>query len=209
MNLIFLGPPGVGKGTHAKMLNGELGVPQISTGDMLRANIREGTELGKQAKRFIDAGELVPDAVVIGMVRERLKAPDCEKGYVLDGFPRTVAQAEALGQFARIDAVVNLIAAKDVIMGHLTGRRVCASCSATFHTSRLKDEKVCPDCGGELIHRRDDRPETIANRLDVYEKQTAPLISYYRKAGLLRDVKVEGSLDGDHVLVREALGLST
>ena len=208
MNLIFLGPPGVGKGTHAKLLMEELGIPQISTGDMLRGNIREGTDLGLQAKRFIDAGELVPDMVVIGMVRLRLSAPDCGKGYILDGFPRTVAQAEALGTFARIDAVINLVASDDKIMGHLTGRRVCSKCSGTFHTSRLRDEKVCPDCGGALIHRDDDKPETIARRLDVYQKQTAPLIAYYRKIGLLRDVAVEGSLEANHEVIRGALGLT-
>ena len=208
MNLIFLGPPGVGKGTHAKLLMEELGIPQISTGDMLRWNIREGTELGLQAKRYIDAGELVPDTVVIGMVRLRLQAPDCAKGYILDGFPRTVAQAEALGTLSKIDAVINLVASDDKIMGHLTGRRVCSKCSATFHTSRLKDEKVCPDCGGALIHRDDDKPETIARRLDVYQRQTAPLIAHYRKVGLLRDVAVEGSLEANHAAIRGALGLT-
>ena len=133
MNLIFLGPPGAGKGTHAGMLREEIGIPQISTGDMLRQNIREGTELGLKAKRFIDAGELVPDEVVIGMVKERLSQPDCEKGYVLDGFPRTVPQAEALSRFADIDKVLDLVVSEDIILGHLTGRRVCADCRGTFH----------------------------------------------------------------------------
>ncbi len=207
MNLIFLGPPGVGKGTHAKLLMEEMNIPQISTGDMLRGNIREGTGLGLEAKRFIDAGELVPDSVVIGMVRQRLQAPDCSKGYILDGFPRTVAQAEALSGFAKIDAVVNLIASDDKIMGHLTGRRVCSKCSNTFHASRLKDERVCPDCGGALIHREDDKPETIARRLEVYKRQTEPLIAHYQETGLLRNVAVEGSLEANHEAIRGALGL--
>ncbi len=207
MNLIFLGPPGAGKGTHAGMLREEIGIPQISTGDMLRQNIREGTELGLKAKRFIDAGELVPDEVVIGMVKERLSQPDCEKGYVLDGFPRTVPQAEALSRFADIDKVLDLVVSEDIILGHLTGRRVCADCRGTFHTRRLKDDKVCPDCGGRLIQREDDKPETVMNRLAVYHRQTEPLIVYYRAQGLLVDVVLGGELDRDHKAIREALGL--
>ncbi|NLE20972.1 MAG: adenylate kinase [Clostridiales bacterium] len=207
MNLIFLGPPGAGKGTHAGMLREEIGIPQVSTGDMLRENIREGTELGLKAKRFIDAGELVPDEVVIGMVRERLSQPDCAKGYVLDGFPRTVPQAEALSRFADIDKVVNLVVGEDIILGHLSGRRVCADCRGTFHTRRLRDDKVCPDCGGRLIQREDDKPETIKNRLAVYRRQTEPLISFYRENGLLTDVPLQGELASDHAVLREALGL--
>jgi len=207
VNLIFLGPPGAGKGTHAGMLREEIGIPQISTGDMLRQNIREGTELGLKAKRFIDAGELVPDEVVIGMVKERLSQPDCEKGYVLDGFPRTVPQAEALSRFADIDKVLDLVVSEDIILGHLTGRRVCADCRGTFHTRRLKDDKVCPDCGGRLIQREDDKPETVMNRLAVYHRQTEPLIVYYRAQGLLVDVVLGGELDRDHKAIREALGL--
>lgn len=208
MNVIFLGPPGVGKGTHAKMFNQELGVPQISTGDMLRQNIKRGTALGLEAKRYMDAGELVPDEVVIGMVRERLQEPDAAQGYILDGFPRTVAQAEALARFARIDAVVNLIAEDEVILAHLSGRRVCKACGGTFHISRLQPgETACRLCGGPLIHRDDDKPETIANRLAVYQRQTAPLIGYYREKGLLRDVMLAGSLEDDHLLVSKALGL--
>lgn len=208
MNIILLGPPGVGKGTHAKMFNTELGIPQISTGDMLRQNIKRGTALGLKAKSFIDAGELVPDQVVIDMVEERLKAADCERGYVLDGFPRTVAQAESLGGFARIDAVINLIAREEVIMGHLTGRRVCRECGSIFHTRRLEENQTyCPVCGGALIQRDDDKPETIANRLKVYENQTAPLIGYYRDKGLLRDVEVEGTIEENHELISRALGL--
>lgn len=208
MNIILLGPPGVGKGSHAKMFTQEMGIPQISTGDMLRQNIKRGTTLGFEAKKFIDAGELVPDEVVIGMVRERLKAPDCDHGYILDGFPRTVPQAEALAEFAKIDAVVNLIASEEVIMSHLTGRRVCKDCGATYHTRRLKSGQTsCQSCGGTLIHRDDDKPETIANRLSVYQNQTAPLVDYYRETGLLHDVVVEGGLEENHALIMASLGL--
>ena len=208
MNIILLGPPGVGKGSHAKMFTQDLGIPQISTGDMLRQNIKRETTLGLAAKKYIDAGELVPDEVVIGMVRERLQAPDTQQGYILDGFPRTVAQAEAQADFARIDAVVNLIAREEVIMSHLTGRRVCKDCGSTFHIRRLKPgQTTCQVCGGTLIHRDDDKPETIANRLQVYQRQTEPLIGYYREKGLLRDVVVEGTLEDNHALVSQALGL--
>lgn len=209
MNIILLGPPGVGKGTHAKMFTQDMGIPQISTGDMLRQNIKRGTALGLEAKKFIDAGELVPDEVVIGMVRERLQAPDCDHGYILDGFPRTVAQAEALIDFAQLDAVVNLIASEEVIMGHLTGRRVCKDCGSTYHIRRLKPgQTTCQSCGGTLIHRDDDQPETIANRLKVYQRQTEPLIGFYREKGLLKDVVVEGKLEDNHALIMEALGLT-
>lgn len=207
MNLIFLGPPGVGKGTHAKLLVGLLGIPQISTGDMLRGHIKQGTELGLEAKRFIDAGELVPDSVVIGMVRERLAQPDCQPGFILDGFPRTVPQAEALGGLTRIDAVVNLVADRAIILRNLGGRRVCRDCGATYHISRLAGATTCAACGGPLIHRQDDQPETILHRLEVYQAQTEPLIAYYRAAGLIRDVVVEGTIDQDSLLIRQALGL--
>ncbi|MGI6688147.1 MAG: adenylate kinase [Christensenellales bacterium] len=208
MNIILLGPPGVGKGTHAKMFTQDLGIPQISTGDMLRQNIKRGTALGLKAETFINAGELVPDEVVIAMVRERLQASDCDHGYILDGFPRTVAQAEALSGFARIDAVVNLIASQEVIMGHLTGRRVCKDCGSTYHIRRLKENQTtCQACGGTLIHRDDDKPETIANRLSVYHRQTEPLVDYYRGKGLLKDVVVEGKLEDNHALIMKALGL--
>lgn len=207
VNLILLGPPGVGKGSHAKLFTEELGIPQISTGDMLRRNIREGTLLGKQAKGFIDAGELVPDEVVIGMVRERLQEPDAGKGYILDGFPRTVAQAEALSAFTSLTHVINLIAGEHIIMEHLSGRRVCSQCSSTFHTRTVGDSTVCPACGGTLIHRDDDKPDTIATRLEVYRRQTEPLISYYREKGLLKDVVVEGGLDENHLDILKAMGI--
>lgn len=207
MNLIFLGPPGAGKGTHASKLSQQLSIPQISTGDMLRSALREQTTLGLEAKKFMDAGELVPDGVIIGMVKERLKAPDARKGYIFDGFPRTVAQAEALGAFAKIDVVLNLMVSDEVIIRRLSGRRVCPACSGTFHTTLLKDEKICPTCGTALIQRKDDEPETILNRLSVYRRQTEPLISYYHLQGLLRSVDGEGFVDDNYAAILSALDI--
>lgn len=208
MNLIFLGPPGAGKGTHASRLMQELKIPQISTGDMLRKHVRENTPLGQEARKYMDAGELVPDDVIIGMVRERLEEPDAKNGYIFDGFPRTVAQAEALEAFTAIDVVLDLVVSDEVILHRLTGRRVCPDCSGTFHTSRLEDEHVCPNCGGKLIQRQDDMPETIIHRLEVYRKQTEPLIKYYEAKGLLRDVNGEGHADVNYAEVKKALGLA-
>lgn len=208
MNIIFLGPPGVGKGTHAKLLGEELNIPQISTGDMLRAHIKGQTALGMAAKKHIDAGELVPDDVVIGMVKERLAQPDCENGFILDGFPRTIPQAEALKAITTIDAVIDLVAGNEVILGRLSGRRVCKDCGATYHISRLDGKTTCEACGGPLIHRVDDQPDTILNRLKVYEEQTAPLIAYYEKEGLLHAVSAEEGIEVDHQLIKEALGLT-
>ena len=167
MNIIFLGPPGAGKGTHAQLLMNELGIPQISTGDMLRQAMKAGTEMGLSAKRYIDAGELVPDEVVIGIVKDRLNADDCKNGYILDGFPRTVKQAEALGQFARIDVALNISLSDDVIISRLSGRRVCLKCGATYHISTLEGREDCAVCGDKLVQRKDDAPETVKNRLAV------------------------------------------
>jgi len=207
MNLIFLGPPGAGKGTHASKLSQQLSIPQISTGDMLRSALREQTTLGLEAKKFMDAGELVPDGVIIGMVKERLKAPDARKGYIFDGFPRTAAQAEALGAFAKIDVVLNLMVSDEVIIRRLSGRRVCPACNGTFHITFLKDEKVCPTCGAALIQRKDDEPETILNRLSVYRRQTEPLINYYQQQGLLRSVDGEGFVDDNYTAILTALDI--
>lgn len=191
MKLIFLGPPGAGKGTQATGVSSHLRVPHISTGDMFRSAIKNQTPTGLEAKRYMDAGQLVPDSVVIAMVKERLAMADCENGYLLDGFPRTVEQAEALEQFAAPDAVVDIEVPDEMLVDRLTGRRVCATCSGTFHISKLADEKLCPVCGGELYQRDDDKPATISNRLNVYHEQTAPLIGYY--AGLGRLKRIDGN----------------
>lgn len=191
MKLIFLGPPGAGKGTQATGVSSHLRVPHISTGDMFRSAIKNQTPTGLEAKRYMDAGQLVPDSVVIAMVKERLAMEDCANGYLLDGFPRTVEQAEALEKFAAPDAVVDIEVPDEMLVDRLTGRRVCATCSGTFHISKLADEKLCPVCGGELYQRDDDKPATISNRLNVYHEQTAPLIGYY--AGLGRLKRIDGN----------------
>lgn len=188
MKLVFLGPPGAGKGTQAAVISQKLNIPHISTGDMFRRAIREQTPTGLKAKTFMDAGKLVPDEVVIELVRERLKLEDCSNGFLLDGFPRTVLQAQALETIVGLDAVIDIDVADEALMKRLTGRRVCSKCAGTFHTSNLKDEKVCPDCASELIHRDDDKPETIANRLKVYHDQTSPLIGFYSEKGLLKTI---------------------
>ncbi len=186
MKLIFLGPPGAGKGTQATGVSTKLNVPHISTGDMFRSAIKNETKTGLEAKSYMDKGQLVPDSVVIDMVRERLAMGDCENGFLLDGFPRTVEQAEALDTISTPDAVVNIAVDDEKLLDRLTGRRVCGKCQGTFHISKLADEKVCPVCGGELIHRDYDKPATISNRLKVYREQTAPLIGYYSELGKLR-----------------------
>ena len=207
MNLIFLGPPGAGKGTHAVKLSEQLGIPQISTGDMLRQHVREQTHLGLEAKKFMDAGELVPDDVIIGMVKVRLQEPDCKNGYIFDGFPRTVAQAEELDKFAKIDAVLNLIVSDDVIIERLSGRRVCPQCNGTFHVRYLENEHICPVCGAKLVQRKDDLSDTVLNRLDVYRRQTEPLAAYYEQQGLLKDANGEGSVDDNYNGVLAALNI--
>ena len=188
MKLIFLGPPGAGKGTQALGVSSSLNIPHISTGDMFRSAIKNETPTGLEAKRYMDAGQLVPDSVVIAMVEERLAMPDCANGYLLDGFPRTVEQAEALQGISEPDAVVNIDVPDELLMDRLTGRRVCPKCAGTFHISKLADPTVCPVCGDALIHRNDDKPETIANRLSVYHAQTAPLIGYYTDNGKIRNI---------------------
>ena len=188
MNIIFLGPPGAGKGTQAQIVCQRLGIPQVSTGDMLRAAIAAGTEMGLKAKEYMDQGQLVPDEVVIGIVKDRLADADCQKGYILDGFPRTVEQAAALGTFAKIDVAINLDVPDDVLVKRLSGRRVCPLCGAPYHVDRLNGETVCRADGTPLIQRDDDKAETVQNRLAVYHQKTAPLIDYYREAGLLKNI---------------------
>ena len=195
MKLIFLGPPGAGKGTQAAGVSAHLKVPHISTGDMFRSAIKNATPVGLEAKKYLDAGELVPDSVVIDMVRERLSMPDCANGYLLDGFPRTVEQAIALDSFSAPDAVVDIDVPDERLLSRLTGRRICGKCQGTFHISKLDDEKVCPVCGGELYQRNDDKPETINTRLKAYHEQTEPLIGYYKGLGKLRTVNGDGQLE--------------
>lgn len=195
MKLILLGPPGAGKGTQAQMLMERYGIPQISTGDMLRAAVKNGTPMGLKAKACMDAGALVPDAVVVGIVEERLRQPDCGAGFILDGFPRTLPQADALQATLvalgkELDAVVSLEVDVDALVERLVGRRSCPSCGAGYHVrfDPPRQEGVCDRCGAGLIQREDDQETTIRNRMEVYRQQTAPLVDYYGKAGLLRSV---------------------
>ncbi len=192
MKLVLLGPPGAGKGTQAKMLTEKFGIPQISTGDILRSAVKDGTVLGLKAREFMDAGALVPDEVVIGIVAERLLAADCYKGFILDGFPRTVAQADALQSNLeqmdkQLDWVVSLKVDAEALVTRLTGRRTCRDCGKGYHVDfdPPQQEGLCDSCGGELFQREDDREETIRKRLAVYDEQTSPLIDYYGSAGLL------------------------
>lgn len=205
MNIIFLGPPGAGKGTQAQRICAALGIPQVSTGDILRRAIKEQTPTGLKAKSFIDAGKLVPDEVVIAIVEERLKEADCQKGYILDGFPRTVPQAEALDGIAHIDGVVELAVEDQQLVDRLSGRRVCLKCGATYHISQLNGRTQC-DCGETLVQRDDDKPETVLSRLKVYHDQTAPLTDYYEKKGLLH--RIDGAKDRDAIYadILEVLG---
>lgn len=186
MKIILLGAPGAGKGTQATRISEKYSIPHISTGDILRKNIKDGTELGKLAKDFIDKGLLVPDEVVIDIVKDRLNASDCKSGYILDGFPRTVEQAISLDKFAEIDKVFNIVVPYDLILTRITGRRMC-SCGESYHISWGIGD-TCPKCGAKLYQRDDDKEETVKARIEVYEKQTAPLIEYYGKAGKIVDI---------------------
>ena len=194
MKLIFLGPPGAGKGTQAQRIAERYGIKHISTGDMLRAEMREGTPLGKEAKGYVDRGELVPDDVVMGMVKLRIGKPDCEKGFLFDGFPRTLAQADALDRITDIDRVVNIDVPFPRLVERISGRRMCQGCGAAYQVSTYSAE-TCIKCGGKLYQRDDDRPETVQNRLAVYEKQTSVLIEYYAKKGLLFTVDGDKPID--------------
>ncbi len=195
MNLVFLGPPGAGKGTIAAIAKMELGVPHISTGDLFRANIKNETELGKQVKSILASGGLVPDEVTIKMVEKRLGDDDAKKGYILDGFPRTIAQAEALAAMSDVDAVINFTLDQDEIIRRLSGRRVCKSTGRTYHitSNPPKVDGIDDETGEVLIQRDDDKPEAISHRLDVYKASTAPLIDYYRSKGLLIDLDCSGA----------------
>ncbi len=202
MRLVFLGAPGVGKGTQAELISARFHRPKISTGDILREAVRNKTPLGLQAKAFMDQGKLVPDEVVVGIVKEKLGTPECAQGFLLDGFPRTVPQAEELTQLLesrgqRLDRVVNFSVPREEIIRRLTGRRSCSKCSAVFHIDFSPSEKagVCDKCGGELIQRGDDAKETVEARLSVYEQQTAPLVTYYRTRDLLDDLNGVGEVE--------------
>lgn len=190
MKLVFLGPPGAGKGTLAALAKEALGIVHISTGDIFRANIKNQTPLGIKVKAILDSGGLVPDETTIEIVKDRLEKDDCASGYLLDGFPRTVGQAEALAGFAQLDGVVNFVLSDEEVVQRLGGRRVCKGCGAGYHVANLpsKKEGICDSCGGELIQRKDDEPASIKERLRVYNEQTAPLIAYYQKKGLLKDI---------------------
>jgi len=205
MRFILLGPPGAGKGTQAAVIKDKYSIAHVSTGDILRENVKKGTSLGKEAKSFMDSGKLVPDELIIAMVRDRLKNTDCVKGFLLDGFPRTVSQAEALDHLlsnleVNLDAVILLDVPDDVVIERLSGRRICRRCGTIYHVNfnPSADGSVCDRCGGEIYQRDDDREEVIRNRLNVYYEQTSPLIEYYEKKSLLK--KVDASESSDTVL---------
>ena len=206
MKIIMLGAPGAGKGTQAKMIAEKCSIPHISTGDIFRANLKEGTPLGKKAKEYMDQGLLVPDALTCDLVVDRISKDDCEGGYILDGFPRTVPQAEALDTFAVIDYVIDIDVADQVLVDRLSGRRVCVKCGATYHTSMLNGATKCSVCGDELIQRNDDKAETVLARLSVYHDQTAPLIGYYEAKGLLKKIDGAQGLENTTQAILNALG---
>lgn len=210
MNLVLMGPPGAGKGTQGELLAKKLGINTISTGVMLRTAIKEQTEIGKQVDKLIREGKLVPDDIMVKLVQERLQKPDCRNGFILDGFPRTTAQAEALTQSGvKIDKVLSLEVDDEVIVERLSSRRECSKCGAPYNVISNKPEKegVCDKCGGDLIQRADDNPDTIKNRLNVYHTQTEPIKEYYEKLGLLVTAKGEEELSDTTKNVDKALGL--
>ena len=208
MKLILLGAPGAGKGTQAERLSKELNIPTISTGNILRAAIKNGTPTGLKAKSFMDAGQLVPDEVIIGIITERLAEDDCANGYILDGVPRTIAQAEAIESAGiHFDAVVSIEISDETIMERMSGRRVCENCGASYHLVAVPPKRpgVCDSCGGKLVQRKDDAPETVKSRLAVYHKETEPLKDFYQKRGLLKPVENQPTVDGTLQAILRAL----
>jgi adenylate kinase len=207
MKLIFLGPPGAGKGTLAGLVSKERGILQISTGDIFREAIKKETPLGKKVKEIVGRGDLVPDDLTVSLVEERVAKDDVRKGYILDGFPRTIPQAEALAGFQKIDAVINFTAPDEVVIQRLSGRRICKTCGAIYHVQNMpsKKEGICDKCSGPLYTRPDDQIDSIKNRLEVYRQQTEPLIRYYRDKGLLHDVDSATTPEQTLKLVRKAL----
>ena len=210
MKLILLGAPGAGKGTQAEILCKKLGIPSISTGNILRAAIKDGTPTGLKAKSYIDAGKLVPDEVIIGIVDERLSQDDCAGGYILDGVPRTIAQAEALEKAGiQFDAVVSIEISEDEILRRMRGRRVCEACGSSYNVEAIppRVEGICDNCGGKLIQRKDDTPETVRERLKVYHTETEPLVGFYADRGLLRRVAVTDTKEATSRKILEVLGI--
>ena len=208
MKIIMLGAPGAGKGTHAKKISEKYSIPHISTGDIFRANIKEGTELGKKAKEYMDQGLLVPDELTCDLVMDRIQQDDCKNGFVLDGFPRTIPQAEALDNMnVRIDRVIDIEVPDEKIAARLSGRRVCLKCGATYHTQYKKPQVdgVCDACGDNLVQRKDDMPETVLDRLNTYHQQTEPLKDYYEKKGILRVVEGQEEVADTTALTFKAL----
>ena len=210
MNLILLGAPGAGKGTQAEILCKKLGIPSVSTGHILRAAIKDGTPTGRKAKSYMDAGQLVPDEVIIGIIGERLEQEDCRKGCILDGVPRTIAQAEAIEKAGiHIDAVIAIEISEEEILRRMSGRRVCEACGSSYNVEALppKVEGICDNCGGKLIQRKDDTPETVRERLKVYHKETAPLVDFYAERGLLKKVQVADNKEATNARILAALGM--
>lgn len=214
MNLVLMGPPGAGKGTQAAFLVKQFGIPHISTGDMFRLAMQQGTELGLKAKGYMEAGQLVPDEVTIGIVRDRLSQPDCQKGFLLDGFPRTVVQAEALQELLEklnrvIDAVINIEVTIPNLLARMNGRLVCRKCGTTYHAEYgpPKAANICDKCNGEVYQRSDDVGPTVEKRLIVYETQTAPLIDYYQKQGLLKTISGEQEVESVFQDILKSLGM--
>jgi len=207
MRLIMLGPPGAGKGTQAQFLVDKYSIPQISTGDILRRSIADGTELGVIAKQCIEEGQLVPDDIMLGLVKERLAEADCDNGFILDGYPRNIDQAKALAALTDIDAVVNLSVDMGVLLSRLTSRRTCGECNAVYNMIARppKTEGVCDACGGQLFQRDDDTEETVQKRLVTYGKQTEPLIEYYRGLGLLRNIDASQGMEATHQAICQVL----